>query len=204
MINTKGCLIAIIFIITGLKFVNAQEKLSFGLSTQIQNTKLLVNASSLIVKGAYRPTSILFTEYNFWRKMSIHTGIGYTMMTQNSDAFKNDFHYLAMPLYLKHGKMKDNKKLAFKSFYGANFHYLLNANHTYLNGEKVNIMEHCRQFHWELVVGGGLKYRLSDNLSLEALTSFSIGYMLTKFNPAYMDVHNINTGFMLNLSYKIK
>ena len=134
--------------------------------------------------------------------MSVHTGFGYTMMTQNSDAFQNDFHYLAMPLYFKHGKLKDDKKIAFKSFCGANLHYLLDAKHTYLSGEETDIMKHSRKFHWELVIGGGLEFKLTEKLSLEALTSLSLGYMLTKYNHAYMDVHNYNSGYMLNLSYK--
>lgn len=204
MFSRKFFLIVIFFAVTGLNAISAQEKLSFGLSTQLQNTRLLVNSSKMNVKGAYRPTAVLYTEYNLWRKMSAHLGFGYTMMTQNSDAFKNNFHYMAVPVYLKYGRLKDGKRIAYKAFIGANFHYLLNAEHVFLSGETASIEQYCRKFHWELTAGGGFEYKLSPKLSIEPLYSLSMGYMLTKNNPAFMDVHNMNTGFMLNLSYKLK
>lgn len=204
MKNIKSCLLAILLIVAGIKSINAQEKLSLGLSSQIQNTQLVVSASNPGVKGAYRPTSVLFAEYSLGKNMAVHTGLGYTMMTQNSDAFKNNFHYLALPLYLKHGKIKEGKRIAFTGFYGTNLHYLLKAEHLNMTGDKTDIMEQSRKFHFDLVVGSGLKYRLTDQIEIEALVSFSMGYMVNKYNPAFADVHNINTGYMLNLSYKLK
>ena len=202
IINIK--FILLIHFIGNLIVVQAQGKLSIGLSTQMLNTKLIVNASNINAKGAYRPTSVLFAEYNFWRKMAVHSGLGYTMMTQNSDAFKNNYHYLAMPLYLKHGKLEEGKKIAFTTFYGTNLHYLLSSNHIDYDGVKTDLTGHSRKFHLDFVFGGGLKFKLSDKIILEALTSFSLGSMVNKYNPAYVDVNNLNTGYSLNLSYKFK
>ena len=100
----------------------AQGKFQIGLSSQIHNTRLMVDYSSTRVKGAYRPTCVFFAEYDIGRHLGLHTGLGYTMMTQNSDAFKNNFHYLAMPLYLKIGRLNDDKRLAFTSFIGLDMH----------------------------------------------------------------------------------
>ena len=182
----------------------AQEKMAIGISAQMLNTRFLVNASNFQTKGAYRPTSVLFTEYNFGEKYCLHTGLGYSMMTQNSDAFKNNFNYLVMPLYLKKGRLKENQRVAFTSFYGANFHYLFKAQHISSDKTQTDIMNQCRKFHFDIVVGGGLKFKLSDNISLEALTDFSLGYYVNKPNAAFMDINNFNTGLMFNLSYKLK
>jgi hypothetical protein len=182
----------------------AQEKISIGISAQMLNTRFLVNVSNFRTKGAYRPTSIFFTEYNFGKRYCVHTGLGYSMMTQNSDAFRNNFNYLVMPLYLKKGRLKENQRIAFASFFGVNLHYLLKAQHIFLDETKMDIMDQSRKFHFDFVVGGGLKFKLSDNFTLEALTDFSLGYFVNKRNAANMDINNFNTGLMLNLSYKLK
>ena len=117
----------------------AQERLQIGTSLQIHNTRMLVDYSSTKVKGAYRPTTILFAEFEFGKRLALHSGLGYTMMTQNSDAFKNNFHYLALPLYLKFGRLKDDKHLAFTSFIGTDIHYLLKSNHIGVYGTKTDI-----------------------------------------------------------------
>lgn len=180
----------------------AQGKLSAGLSVQAINTQLVVNVSSLNAKGAYRPGTTLFVEYDLGKNMALHTGLGYTMMTQNSDAFTNDFHYLAIPLHLKFGRLKADKRFVFTSFFGTDLHYLLSARHNFSDGSEKNIIDQARKFHFDLVVGGGLKFRLTEQLCLEPQASFSFGYNINKYNAAYMDINNINTGFMLNLSYK--
>ncbi len=182
--------------------MKAQGKLSAGLSAQLINTQLVVNVSSLNAKGAYRPGTTLFLEYDIGKNMALHTGLGYTMMTQNSDAFTNDFHYLAIPLHLKFGRLKEGKRFVFTSFFGTDLHYLLGARHNFSDGSEKNIIDQARKFHFDLVVGGGLKFRLTEQLSIEPQASFSFGYNINKSNAAYMDINNINTGFMLNLSYK--
>lgn len=184
--------------------IHAQEKFSAGISAQLLNTRLLVNISNPQTRSAYRPTSILYAEYHFGKKYCLHTGLGYSMMTQNSDAFKNNINYLAMPLYFKIGRIKENKRLAFTSFYGFNLHYLLSAQHIIPDATSENITEVCRKFHFDLAVGGGLKYKLIDKVTLETLTSFSLGYFINKPNAVYMDINNFNSGFMLNLSYTLK
>jgi len=182
----------------------AQEKLSVGFSAQMLNTRFLVNVSNFQTKGAYRPTSILFAEYNFREKFRVHAGLGYSMMTQNSDAFRNNFHYLIMPLYFKIGRLKENQRIVFTSFYGVNLHYLFRAQHIFPDETQMDIMGQSRRFHFDLVAGGGLKYKLSDTFTLEALANFALGYFVNKRNAANMDVNNFNTGLMLNLSYKLQ
>ena len=180
----------------------AQGKLQIGISSQIHNTRLLVDYSSTHVKGAYRPTCVFFVEYDIGRHLGLHTGLGYTMMTQNSDAYKNNFHYLAMPLYLKIGRLKDDKRLAFTSFIGLDMHYLLKANHISLDGNGTDIMEYAQIFHSDLAGGAGMKIRLTDSFALEALVSISIGSNINSYNAALMDINNLNTAFRLNLAYK--
>lgn len=182
----------------------AQERLQIGTSLQIHNTRMLVDYSSTKVKGAYRPTSILFAEFEFGKKMALHSGLGYTIMTQNSDAFKNDFHYLALPLYLKFGRLVDDKRMAFTSFIGTDIHYLIKANHIGEDGTKTDIEDYAQTFHSDLTGGLGIRIRLSDRFSLESLVSFSIGTNINEYNAALMDINNLNTGFRLNLSYKFK
>jgi hypothetical protein len=191
-------------IILNISGLFAQEKMSIGISAQMINTRFLANVANFQTKGAYRPTSIIFTEYDFGKKYCVHTGLGYSMMTQNSDAFRNNFHYLIIPLYFKIGRLKENQRIAFTSFYGANLHYLFKAQHIYLDETQMNIMDQSRKFHFDFVVGGGLKFKLSDNFTLEVLTNFSLGYFVNKRNAANMDINNFNTGLMLNLSYKLK
>ncbi len=182
----------------------AQEKLSVGISGQMLNTRIMTDYLNPHTKGAFRPTSIVYFEYNFGKKYAIHSGLGYTMMTQNSEAFKNNFHYLTMPFYLKIGRIQDDKRFAFTSFFGTNVHYLLKAQHVDPDGPNQNIMNHCQSFHYDFTVGAGIKFKLSDKYTLEALYSISIGTMINKNNAAYMDVNNFNRGFMLNLSWKLK
>jgi hypothetical protein len=184
--------------------VYAQEKLAIGVSTQMLNTRLMTNLYNLNTKGAYRPTTTLFVEYNFGKKYCIHAGLGYTMMTQNSDAFKNNFNYLTMPLYFKIGRLKEDKRIAFTTFYGFNLHYLNSAQHIFLDETRMDIMDQSRKFHADLAFGGGLKFKLSDKITFETLTTFSIGTFINKPNAADMCINNLNTGFMLNLSYKFK
>jgi hypothetical protein len=184
--------------------VYAQERLAVGVSAQILNTRLMVNVSNPSTKGAYRPTSIFFTEYSFGKKYSVHAGLGYSMMTQNSDVFRNNFNYLVMPLYFKIGRLKENRRVAFTSFYGSNLHYLFKARHIALDETQMNIKDQCRQFHFDLAAGCGLKFKLSDKISAEALTSISLGSSINKPNAVYMDMNNFNTGFMLNFTYRLK
>lgn len=180
----------------------AQERLRAGISSQIHNTRMMVDYSSTKVKGAFRPTDVLFAELEFGRHMAIHTGLGYTMMTQNSDAFKNNFHYLALPLYLKIGRLKGNQHAVFTSFIGTDMHYLLKADHVTPDGDKTDIMEYAQKFHSDLVGGAGIKFRLTDRFALEGMVSVSIGSNVCIENEALMDINNLNTGYRLNLSYK--
>ena len=149
-------IILILILIAGGTFgfhLNAQDRFLMGVSAQIHNTRLMVDYSSTCVKGAYRPGRTLFAEYEFGKRLGIHTGFGYTMMTQNSDAFKNNIHYLVMPLYLKIGRLKEDKRLAFVSFIGMDMHYPVKATHVSLTGDKTDIMKYTQKFHADLTGG---------------------------------------------------
>ena len=87
--------------------VFAQDRLSVGVSAQMLNTRFLVNISNFQTKGIYRPGSNVFIDYKLSRKYTLRSGIGYSMITQNSDVFKNNINYLAIPLYLKTGNFKE-------------------------------------------------------------------------------------------------
>ncbi len=200
-------IILIFILIAGKAFglhIHAQDRFLIGVSTQIHNTRLMVDYSSTHVKGAYRPGCVLFAEYEFGKHMGLHTGLGYTMMTQNSDAFKNNFHYLAMPLYLKIGRLKEDKRLAFTSFIGMDMHYPLKATHISPAGDKKDIMKYTQKFQADLAAGAGIKFRLSNNFSMETIFSLSHGSNIAVDNAALMDINNLNTGFRINLLYKFK
>ncbi|MFC2123195.1 hypothetical protein ACFLU5_00165 [Bacteroidota bacterium] len=185
--------------------VNAQDKWAIGLSAQMLNTRLVdLNILNITTKGAYRPTSTLFTEYSFGKRYAIHMGIGYSLMTQNSDLFKNDFHYLAVPLYVKTGKIQDNKRIAFTFLVGTNLHYLLKAEHIFLDDSKIDIKEHCQKYHIDGAFGSGIKFRLSERTTLEGFMTFSLGSYVNKPSPAEFNMNNLTSGFMFNLSYKLK
>lgn len=202
----KQFILISIFFATGLLLlqVQAQDKFSLGVSAQIQNTRLLVDLSSSHVKGAYRPASVLFMEYEFGKNLGFHTGLGYSMMTQNSDAFKNNFHYLALPLHLKIGRLREDKRVAFTSFIGVDVHYLLKAEHQNPEGSEVDLSEYAQTFQTDLSGGAGAKFRLTESLALEAMLSISYGSMVNADNAALMDINNLNFGFRINLSYKFK
>jgi opacity protein-like surface antigen len=206
MIKLKVFLFLLVsfFLFFRISGLSAQDKLSVGISGQMHNTRIMTDYVNPHTKGAFRPTSIVYFEYDFGKKWSLHSGLGYTMMTQNSEAFKNNFHYLTMPIYLKIGRIQDNKRFAFTSFFGTNVHYLLKAQHVIPDGPNQNIMNHCQSFQYDFTVGAGIKYKLSDKYTLEALYSISIGTMINKNNAAYFDANDFNSGFMLNLSYKLK
>lgn len=180
----------------------AQKSLQVGISSQLQHTRILVDYTSTKVKGAYRPTNILFAEYQFGRHFSLHTGLGHTMLTQNSDAFKNNFQYLACPVYLKFGRLKDGRSLAFTSFVGMDVHYLIKANHVAPDGTRSDMKVHTQSFHSDVAGGCGLKIRLSDRYTLEGLISISHGSNISKDNAALMDINDLNTGYRMNLIYK--
>lgn len=184
--------------------LEAQDRLLMGVSAQIHNTRLMVDLTSTQVKSAYRPASVLFMEYEFGRRLGFHTGLGYSMMTQNSDAFKNNFHYLAVPLHLKIGRLKEDKRLAFTSFFGVDMHYLLKAEHQNDDGSKMDLKEYAQTWHTDLTGGAGVKLRLTGNLALETMLSISYGSNVNAYNAALMDINNLNTGFRLNLSYSFK
>ena len=83
-------------------------------------------------------------------------------------------------------------------------HYPLKATHVSLTGDGTDIMDYTQKFHADLVGGAGVKFRLSDSFSMEALVSISHGSNISIDNAALMDINNLNTGFRINLSYKFK
>ena len=185
--------------------MNAQHGLSAGLSTQLINTRMVdFSAKNISTQGAYRPATTLFVEYEFGRKCAFQSGLGYTMMTQNSDQFKNNFHYLAMPLYFKTGRLSEDKWIAFNTLFGFNLHYLLGARHVYRDETKQDINDLSQQYHFDAVLGAGINIKISEKIRLDVFTIFSAGTYINKITPAQLYLNNINYGFGANLCYKIR
>ena len=92
-----------------------------------------------------------------------------------------------MGLYLKVGRLKEHKLLAFSSFVGTDMHYLLKASHHTPDGSEADIREYSQSFHSDFATGAGVKFRLSDSFSIEALLTMSIGTMINANNAALMD-----------------
>jgi hypothetical protein len=183
--------------------VNAQNGFWYGASVGIQNTFLSSkNSSEIDVKNAYRPTSTLDIEYRFNPKLSIQSGLGYALYTQNTSKFKNNFNYLVVPLYIKGGKFKENKKYALSTFFGFNYKILLSACNIY-EGQKNDISEFTRNSHIDYTIGFGLKYKLQDNILLESHLTGAYG---GNFNNASFDgfiLTNFNYGVVFSLKYNL-
>ena len=205
MVNLKRPLLLVIIVSTGILglHLNAQGRLEIGISTQLHNTRLMVDLTTSKVKGAYRPAEVLFAQYGLGRHLALHSGLGYAMMTQNSDAFKNNFHYLALPVHMKIGRLKEYQRLAFTSFIGLDMHYLIGANRISPDGDKTDIVEYAQKIHSDMTGGAGVKFRLTERIALEGLVSISYGSNINSYNAALMDITNFNTGFRLNLSFKL-
>jgi hypothetical protein len=183
----------------------AQEKWVLGTSLQMVNTKIFdINLMNTQTQGAFRPGTTLFTEYNFGKRYAIHTGLGYTMMTQNSDQFKNNFHYLSVPVYFKLGRLKPGKKVASKAMVGTHLQYLIKAAHQVQDDSHLDIRDQSKDFHMDLVMGGGVEFRLSRQISLEAIGTLALGTFINKITPAELYMNNLNMGYMINLTYKLK
>lgn len=199
----KRYLICCFFTIASTIIINAQDGLWIGTSIGIQNTLLSSKSRSEIdVKNAFRPISTLDLEYRFSPRFSIQSGLGYALYTQNTSEFKNNFNYLLIPLYLKGGKFKENKKYAFSSFFGFNYKYLLSAKNLY-EGEKNDISEFTRNSHLDYTIGFGLKYKLQENMILESHLTGSYG---GNFNNVSFDgfiLKNINYGVIFSLKINL-
>ena len=195
--------IILIFLIGFALTLNAQNGFWYGASFGIQNTLLSSkNSSEIDVKNAFRPMSTLDIEYRFNPKISIQSGLGYALYTQNTSKFKNNFNYLVIPLYIKGGKFKGNKNYALSTFFGFNYKYLLSAKNIF-DGEKNDIFEYTTNSHIDYTIGFGLKYKIRDDLFLESHLTGAYG---SNFNNASFDgflLTNINYGISFSLKYNI-
>ncbi len=185
--------------------MNAQHGLSAGLSTQLINTRMVdFGGRNIGTKGAYRPATNLFVEYELGRRCAFQTGLGYAMMTQNSDQFKNNFHYLAMPLYFKIGRLSEDKRIAFNTLLGTNLHYLFGAQHVYQDETRQDIIDLSQRYHFDVVVEAGINIKISEKIRLDVYTILSAGSYINKITPAQLYLNNLNSGYGANLCYKIR
>ena len=191
-----------LFLFTGM---HAQNGMSAGCSAQLINNRIVdLSAKTLRVKGAYRPATSLFVEFELGRRFALQTGLGYTMMTQNSEQFKNNFHYLAVPIYFTRGRSDEDKRIAYSTLFGFNLHYLLGASHVYLDETKEDIVDLSQPFHADLVIGPGININITDKIRLDVYAALSFGTYINKITPAQLYLNNLNTGFGVNLCYKLR
>jgi hypothetical protein len=180
------------------------NRFSVGLSAQMLNTRIVdMEVLNLQVRGALRPTINVFGEMNLGAKFILHSGLGYSMMTQKSDNFRNNLHYLMIPVYFKTGAKYGKRKWLLTAFGGTNLHYLLRAKHINSHDLKIDLRDYSQHYHMDFVLGAGVKIRLTESLNAEVLTSFNYGSYINRITDAELYLINVNSGIMINLSYQI-
>ncbi len=196
-------LVMTIILIVVCSIGSAQNGFHVGISAGVQNTLLWSEGRSEIdVRNAFCPLITADIEYRVEPIFGIQSGIGYSLYSQNTSKFRNNFNYLIVPLYLKLGGFKkENKKFALSFLAGPNFKFLISANNVYQD-DKNNISEYTTNFHLDYTLGIGLKYKLDDNFLLEShLTGTILG---GSFNNASFDgfvLENFNYGLVIGFKY---
>ncbi|MFH1052015.1 MAG: outer membrane beta-barrel protein [bacterium] len=196
----------IVFLILNCLFlkVYCQKGFSVGTSLSVQNTKLDSRLNKKVeTYNAYRPAGNINLQYRFSNKIALQSGIGYMLLTQKTTDFSNNFNYLNVPVYIKLGSYKNNRRFAFTYFGGFNFQYLINANNIY-NNEKTNINKYCDSFHYETIVGTGLKYKINDKLEMESYAFISRGCVINKTTSNGFNLSNKNYGIIINMIYELE
>jgi len=130
-----------------------------------------------------------------------YIGIGYSLYTQNTSKFKNNFNYLTIPLYFKGGSFKNDRKFAFSYFCGINYNYLISAKNIY-QGDKNDIKSYTRRFHQDLALGFGVKHKLTDKLLLETYLTGAVGGYINKASFDGFLLTNMNYGALISLKYR--
>lgn len=183
--------------------LSAQKGIWYGVSCGAQNTYLYSWIRSEIdAKNAIRPFTTLDLQFQLSPKAAIQTGIGYSLYTQNTSKFKNNFNYLTIPVYLKGGSFKKDRKFALSYFAGLNFNYLLSAQNLYRGG-KNDIMKYTRGFHQDYVYGLGMKYKIKDNILLETCLTGTVGGSINNVSFDGFALMNMNYGAVISLKYQL-
>ena len=183
---------------------SAQKGLWYGASLGMQNTYLRSWIRTEIdAKNAVRPVTLFNLEYQLSSGVSFQSGIGYSLYTQNTSKFKNNFNYLTIPLYLKGGSFKNDRKYALSYFCGINNHYLISAQNFYQE-EKNDIKKYTRSFHQDITFGLGMKHRIRDNIQLETYLTGAAGGYINKTSFDGFTLMNMNYGVIINLKYQFK
>lgn len=182
--------------------VSAQEGLQCGFTAGIQNTMLRSTYRSEIdAKNAFCPLLSADMAYGIYSMVAIQSGIGYALYSQNTSKFRNNFSYLTIPLYLRLGGFRNNRRFAFSLFGGPNYKFLISASNAFQN-ERNNISDYTTRFHLDYTIGAGLKYKVNEVLALEVhLTTTLPG---GSFNIASADgfiLKNFNYGAVFGFKY---
>ena len=192
-----------ILLILACPQISAQKGLQAGISIGVQNT-LLYSAyrSEIDVKNAFCPLVTADIEYRFSPVLGIQSGLGYALYAQNTSKFRNNFSFLTMPVYLKTGGFRNNRKFALGLFGGPNFKYLFSATNM-TQSEKNDISEYTTRFHIDYSLGIGLKYQLNESLLIEAyLTASFLGGSLNTSTTDFFILKNTNFGGTLGFKYQ--
>jgi hypothetical protein len=155
-------------------------------------------------KPSYNPSISLNYERIFKNKLAFQTGFGFLIMTQNTNAFKNNFYYAVVPIYFKSKVKSDVKKISFASSFGINVNFLTKAQHMLYDKTKSDISEYCETVQIEVVVGLGFNLKLSDDIRLETLLRVSQGSQINKIYPSNLGMQNFNIGLSCSLFYNFK
>lgn len=204
----RSCLTATLVIVINLICSGsyAQDAFHVGISAGVQNTLLTSEGRSEIdVKNAFNPLITADIEYRLEPWVGFQSGLGYALYSQNTSEFRNNFSFLSIPLYLKIGGFKKEKrKLAFSMFGGPNFKFLMAANNIYQD-EKTDISEYTTDFHLDYTLAFGLKNKLTERFVLEShLTISSWGGTFNNVSFDGFILQNFNYGLLVGLKYRLK
>lgn len=182
----------------------SQKGIQYGFSVGIQNTLLRSkNNTEVDVKNAFCPLVTADIAYGISNYFGIQSGIGYALYSQNTSQFRNNFNYLSVPLYLKIGGFRNNRRFALSVIGGANFKFLLSANNVYHN-EKKDISNYTTRYHRDYTLGMGIKYKINNNLILEShLTGSFLGGSFNKASLEGFFLRNFNYGLVIGFKYHI-
>ncbi len=182
-----------------------QKGMHYGISIGIQNTLLRSKGYSEIdVKNAFCPLVTADIEYGFSDYFAIQSGIGYALYSQNTGKFRNNFNYLVVPLYLRYGGFRNNRRFALSLFGGANYKFLVSASNIYRD-EKNDIADYTRGFHRDYTAGVGMIYKLDDSFVLEShLTGTFLGGSFNKISTDGFLLRNFNYGAVIGFRYRFR
>jgi len=192
-----------LFLILITHSASAQDWFWIGLSGGIQNTYLLSKGRSEIdAQNAFRPNLALNAEFRFSPRLAFQTGLGYSLYTQKTSKFSNNFHYLTIPLHLKAGRFRKERKICLAYFTGVDMNYLLTAKNVYLD-ERSNIVEYTNRLHTELILGLGMKKKINEQFLIEVYLTGKAGGMINNATNDGFVLVNRNYGIMVSLTHSI-